>query len=176
MRAISTTVDGFTLPPAWTDNLHASGFERVSSVVNHSSSRHYGHRPITNSLEQSPSCEADSRSASQEIPLPLWNPKVHYRVHKSPLPVAIHSHINPVYILPPYFIEIHFDYAQPISVDSCFLRPSSILLFLLRRRWSFLEVVNACFIYRQSPIRGIILSKYWHYSACLYLALLHFSF
>jgi hypothetical protein len=33
-------------------------------------------------MEQSPSWETDSRSASQEIPRLLWQLKVHYRVHR----------------------------------------------------------------------------------------------
>lgn len=33
--------------------------------------------------EQSPSSKADSRSASQQLPRALENPKVSYRVHKS---------------------------------------------------------------------------------------------
>jgi hypothetical protein len=35
-------------------------------------------------MEQSPSSEADSHLASQEISRLLWNPGVHYRVHNSP--------------------------------------------------------------------------------------------
>ena len=44
---------------------------------------------ITYSMVQSPSWEASWFAASQEIPRILWNPKVHYRIHKLPPPIPI---------------------------------------------------------------------------------------
>jgi hypothetical protein len=60
-------------------------------------------------MELSPSWEAVSRSATQEFRKMIWNPKVHYRLHKSPLMIPILSWINSVYNSPSYFSKIHFN-------------------------------------------------------------------
>jgi len=62
---------------------------------------------LTYSMEQSPSWKANKFSASQEISRILWNPKVHYCIHKYPPPVSILSQIDPVHTLISYFLKIH---------------------------------------------------------------------
>ena len=74
---------------------------------------------LTYSMQQSPSWEADRFSASQEIPLILWNPKVHYRIYKFPPPLPILSHIDTVIALTNhYFLKFHLNINLPSTPAS----------------------------------------------------------
>jgi hypothetical protein len=69
-------------------------------------------------MEKSASWEADSHSASTDIPRHMWNPRVHYRFHNSPPLVSILNQMNPVHNSPSYFPKIHFSIISPSTSRS----------------------------------------------------------
>jgi hypothetical protein len=64
-------------------------------------------------MKLSPSWVTASCAATQEISNILRNPKVHYRVHKSPLIVPILSQINQVHTTPSYLSKNQFNIIHP---------------------------------------------------------------
>jgi hypothetical protein len=53
--------------------------------------------------------KTESHTANEETPHLLWNPKVYYRVHKSPLSVRTLSEMNLIRTLTLNFPKIHFN-------------------------------------------------------------------
>ena len=67
-------------------------------------------------MEQSLFREANWFAASQEIPCILWDPKVHYRIHKCSPPVPILSQLYTIHTPTSYFLKIHLNIFLHLSL------------------------------------------------------------
>jgi hypothetical protein len=94
-------------------------------------------------MELSTTRDTATCAATQELPRILWNPKVHYRVHKSPQHFSILSQSNPVHTNQIWFRTIISKYWPPLwsSGQSCWLQIQSPGLDS-RRYQIFWEVVG----------------------------------
>jgi hypothetical protein len=93
-------------------------------------------------MEQSPSSEANSHSASQEIPCILWNPKFHYHVHKTPPLLPVLRQMNTFHTFPSYFPKIlsniilpstpsYFEWSLPLKFSDQILYAFLMLAMLV---------------------------------------------
>jgi len=104
----------YTLPP------HRADLDN-SQINNH----------LPNSMKQKPSWEGNSHSASQ-IPCLLWNPMVHYHVHKSLPWIPTPCQMYPVHTFPSYFPKIQCTIILPsMPRSSKWSFPSGFLATIL---------------------------------------------
>lgn len=100
---------------------------------------------LTDSMEQSLSWEANRFSANQEIGRILWNPKVHYCVHKSLPSFCNLSQINLVHSAPSHFLKIHFILSSHLCslLHFCYIIP---LRLKYRPQHHYLQHLQSVFL------------------------------
>ena len=100
---------------------------------------------LTYSMEHSPSWEANWFSASQEIPRILWNPKIHYRIHKCLPHICILSQLDLVHGPTSHFLKTHLNIILQYTPGSSMLslslmfphqNPVSLNIILPSKPWS----------------------------------------
>jgi hypothetical protein len=114
-------------------------------------------------MKLSPSWEAAYCAATQELPNILWNPKVHYHVHKSSPLVPILSQIDPVHTTSSYRSKIHFNIVRPpTSWSSSFLTKIlyAFLFFSIRATCPVQLFNTSVNCYRQTSLGNRCL-EYW---------------
>jgi len=111
----------------------------------------------THSMEQSPSCEANRFSASQEISHILWNPKFHYHIHKCPPTVPIVSQLDTVHTPTSKFLKFDFNIILPSTPGSS--KCSLTLKFPLQNPVYTSFLPHACYMLRPSLFLDFITRK-----------------
>ena len=71
------------------------------------------YRLLTNRLHGGEFFLRNKSSASQEIPRILWDPKFHYRIHKSLPTVLILVQLNLIHAFLSHFLKIYFNIVLP---------------------------------------------------------------
>jgi hypothetical protein len=98
---------------------------------------------LTYSMEQIPSWEANRFAASQEIPRILWNPKVHYRIHKCPPHVSIQS-------IPPHTTSLRSALILSSHLRLCLPSLYSIQPFFKGKKFHNV-LYRTCFFLKNKP-------------------------